>query len=95
MHAAALRIELRLSEVRSLKTKRALLRPVIRRLKAMELSVSEVDHQDSWQRATLGVAVVAPQVGRLEEVIAVVQRSLLNDPTIEVIEIDVTHMEVT
>jgi len=95
MHAAALRIELRLSEVRSLKTKRALLRPVIRRLKAMELSVSEVDHQDSWQRATLGVAVVAPQVGRLEEVIAVVQRSLLNDPTIEVMEIDVTHMEVT
>jgi hypothetical protein len=95
MHAAALRIELRLSEVRSLKTKRALLRPVIRRLKAMELSVSEVDHQDSWQRATLGVAVVAPQVGRLEELIAVVQRSLLNDPTIEVIEIDVTHMEVT
>ena len=95
MHAAALRIELRLSEVRSLKTKRALLRPVIRRLKAMELSVSEVDHQDSWQRATLGVAVVAPQVGRLEELIAVVQRSLLNDPTIEVMEIDVTHMEVT
>jgi hypothetical protein len=95
MHAAALRIELRLSEVRSLKTKRALLRPVIRRLKAMELSVSEVDHQDSWQRATLGVAVVAPQVGRLEELIAVVQRSLLNDPTIEVIEMDVTHMEVT
>jgi len=95
MHAAALRIELRLSEVRSLKTKRALLRPVIRRLKAMELSVSEVDHQDSWQRATLGVAVVAPQVGRLEEVIAVVQRSLLNDPTIEVMEIDVTHMEAT
>jgi hypothetical protein len=68
---------------------------VIRRLKAMELSVSEVDHQDSWQRATLGVAVVAPQVGRLEELIAVVQRSLLNDPTIEVIEMDVTHMEVT
>jgi len=93
MHAAALRIELRLSEVRSLKTKRAILRPVIRRLRAMELSVSEVADQDSWQRATLGVAVVAPQAGRLDEVIAVVQRSLLDDPTIEVIEMDVTHLE--
>ena len=95
MFAAALRIELRLTDVRSLKTKRAILRPVIRRLKAMELSVSEVDHQDAWQRATLGVAVVAPQPGRLDEVIAGVQRSLLDDPSIEVIEMDVTHMEVS
>jgi uncharacterized protein YlxP (DUF503 family) len=93
MHAAAIRIELRLAEVHSLKGKRAVLRPVIRRLRAMELSVSEVDHQDTWQRATLGVAVVAPQAGRLDEVVATVQRSLLEDPTIEVIEMDVTHME--
>jgi hypothetical protein len=95
MHAAAIRIEIRLAEVHSLKGKRALLRPVIRRLRAMELSVSEVDHQDTWQRATLGVAVVAPQAGRLDEVVATVQRSLLEDPTIEVIEMDVTHMEVS
>lgn len=95
MHAAAVRIEIRLSDVHSLKAKRAILRPVIRRLRAMELSVSEVDHQDTWQRATLGVAVVAPQAGRLDEVVAAVQRSLLEDPTIEVIEMDVTHMEVS
>jgi hypothetical protein len=94
MHAAAVRVELRLSDVRSLKTKRAILRPIIRRLKAMELSVSEVNHQDAWQRATLGVAVVAPQAGRVDEIVALVQRSLLDDPTIEVIEMDVTHMEV-
>jgi uncharacterized protein YlxP (DUF503 family) len=91
--AAALRFELRLAEVRSLKAKRALLRPVIRRLKAMELSVSEVDHQDEWKRATIGVALVAPQAGRLEELIAGAQRALLDDPTIEVIEMDVSHLE--
>ena len=95
MHAAALRIELRLVDVRSLKTKRAILRPIVRRLKAMELSVSEVDHQDAWQRATLGVAIVAPQAGRLDEIVARVQRSLLADPTIEVMEMDVTHLEVS
>jgi uncharacterized protein YlxP (DUF503 family) len=95
MFAAAIRIEIRLAEIHSLKGKRAILRPVIRRLRAMELSVSEVDHQDTWQRATLGVAVVAPQAGRLDEVVATVQRSLLDDPTIEVIEMDVTHMEVS
>jgi hypothetical protein len=37
---------------------------------------------------------VAPQAGRLDEIVALVQRSLLNDPTIEVIEMDVNHMEV-
>jgi uncharacterized protein YlxP (DUF503 family) len=94
MHAAAVRIEVRLADVRSLKTKRAILRPILRRLKAMELSVSEVGHQDAWQRATLGVAVVAPQASRLDEIVARLQRSLLDDPTIEVIELDVTHMEV-
>ena len=95
MFVSALRIELRLVEVRSLKTKRAILRPILRRLKAMELSVSEVDHQDAWQRATLGVAVVAPHAGRLDEIDARVQRSLLDDTSIEVIEMDVTHMEVS
>jgi uncharacterized protein len=95
MHAAAIRIEIRLFDVHSLKAKRAIMRPVIRRLRAMELSVSEVDHQDTWQRATLGVAVVAPQASRLDEVVATVQRTLLEDPTIEVIEMDVTHMEVS
>ena len=94
MFVSALRIELRLGEVRSLKAKRAILRPVVRRLKAMELSVSEVDHQDAWQRATLGVAIVAPQASRIDEVVARVQRSLLDDPTIAVVELDVTHLEV-
>jgi uncharacterized protein YlxP (DUF503 family) len=66
MHAAALRVELRIPDAHSLKEKRGKLKPVIAELKRQYgVSVAEVDHQDLWQRATLGIAVVAPQAGQL------------------------------
>jgi uncharacterized protein len=93
MHVAAVRIELRIPGPRSLKGKRAVLRPVVARLRRLEVAVSEVDHQDAWQRAAIGVAVVAPQASRLEEVIGAVKRAVNGDPTIEVISIGVSHLE--
>ncbi len=67
MHAAALRVELRIPDAHSLKEKRGRLKPVIAELKKrFGVSVAEVDHQDLWQRATLGIAVVAPQAGQLQ-----------------------------
>lgn len=70
-----------------------MLRPVIARLRKLEVAVSEVDHQDAWQRSAIGVAVVAPQVSHLEEVIEAVKRAVHGDPTIEVISIGVSHLE--
>jgi uncharacterized protein len=93
MHAAAIRIELRIPGPRSLKGKRALLRPVIGRLRKLDVAVSEVDHQDAWQRAALGVAAVASGASHLEAVIGAVKRAVLEDPTVEVISIDVSHLE--
>ena len=93
MHVAALRLELRIPEAQSLKSKRAVLRPVLHRLRDRELSVAEVDHQDDWQRATIGVAVVAPQRSRLDEVVDGVQRMMLEDPTVELIEMGVSYLE--
>lgn len=93
MHAAALRIELRIPGPRSLKGKRAVLRPVVARLRRLDVAVSEVDHQNAWQRTALGVALVTPQASHLEEVIGAVKRTVLDDPTIEVISIGVTHLE--
>lgn len=67
MHAAALRVELRIPDAHSLKEKRGKLKPVIAELKKkFGVSVAEVDYQDVWQRATLGIAVVAPQAGQLQ-----------------------------
>lgn len=70
MHAAALRVELHLPDAHSLKEKRGKLKPVISELRRrFGISVAEVDHQDLWQRATLGLAIVAPQAGQLRRVV--------------------------
>ena len=67
MHAAALRIELRIPDAHSLKEKRGQIKPVIADLrKRFGVSVAEVDHQDLWQRATLGIALVAAHAGQLQ-----------------------------
>ncbi|HEX2441353.1 MAG TPA: DUF503 domain-containing protein [Methylomirabilota bacterium] len=53
-------VELHLPDVESLKGKRHVLRGLKEKVRALfECSVAEVDHQDSWQRATLAVAYVS------------------------------------
>ena len=59
MIVALLSIELYLPMSGSLKDKRMVLRRVKDRLKAFNVSVAEVAHQDLWQRAGLGVVTVA------------------------------------
>jgi uncharacterized protein YlxP (DUF503 family) len=89
VHAAALRIELYLRESRSLKAKRALIRPVIEGLaRRHRVSVSEVDHHDAWHLATIGVAAVAPSHGRLDDLLGDVERFVWSFPEIEVLRID-------
>lgn len=94
MHAAALRLELKIPNTRSLKEKRRRLKRLDARLTdAFNVSVAEVDHHDAWQRATLGVAVVASQAGHLERIIHSVQRLLLEHDEVELLEMGVAYME--
>ncbi len=89
MHAAALRIELYLRDCRSLKAKRATIRPVIEGLhKRHRVSVSEVGRHDAWHRATLGVAAVASSPSHLGEVLDDVERFVWSFPEVEVLRID-------
>ncbi|HET8621724.1 MAG TPA: DUF503 domain-containing protein [Acidimicrobiales bacterium] len=89
MHAAALRIDLYLRECRSLKAKRAAIRPVIEGLyKRHRVSVSEVAHHDEWHRATIGVAAVASTPSHLGDVLDHVERFVWSFPEIEVLRID-------
>ena len=60
MHAAALRLDLRIRDARSLKEKRQVIKSVSAHVgRTFGVAVAEVDHQDLWNRATLGVAAVA------------------------------------
>ena len=55
-----LTIELDIPGCKSLKEKRGILQPLIAHLrKAFNVSVSEIAHQDSWDRVELGVAIVS------------------------------------
>jgi uncharacterized protein YlxP (DUF503 family) len=89
MHAAALRFELRIPESQSLKTKRAAVRPLVDGLRVrFRVAVAEVDHQDTWQRAALGVAAVAESDGHLREVLATVERFVDGAPGVEVLDVE-------
>jgi uncharacterized protein YlxP (DUF503 family) len=53
-------IELRIRDTRSLKGKRQVLKSITSRVKNnFNVAIAEVDFQDKWQRALLGVAVVS------------------------------------
>ena len=94
MHAAALRIELYLRECRSLKAKRALIRPVIEGLvRRHRVSVSEVAHHDAWHLATVGVAAVAPTQAHLRDLLDDVERFVWSFPEVEVVDTERTWLE--
>lgn len=53
-------IELHMQGTHSLKAKRQVLKSIIARVKNnFNVAIAEVDYQDKWQRALLGVAVVS------------------------------------
>ena len=85
MHAAALRFDLHVPASRSLKAKRAAVRPIVDTLRhRYHVSVAEVDHQDRWQRAAIAVAVVAESNHHLTEVLDTVERFVRSAPDVEV-----------
>jgi uncharacterized protein YlxP (DUF503 family) len=64
-----LTLEIRLPYAHSLKDKRAVLRKMRDRLRArFNVAVAELDHQDVWQRATLGVVSISDSQVLLESV---------------------------
>jgi uncharacterized protein YlxP (DUF503 family) len=62
------RIELHLPGARSLKDKRSVVQGLKERIRhRVRASVAEVDHQDLWQRAALGVAIVSGERRQVDE----------------------------
>lgn len=95
MHAAALHVELYLRECRSLKAKRAALKPVIEGTRRRyRVAVAEVDHQNSWHRAAIGVAAVAASQAHLQDVLDAVERFVWSFPEVEVLEVHRSPLEV-
>ena len=94
VHAAAVCFDLHVPESRSLKVKRCAIRPIVDGLRhRFHVSVAEVDHHDQWQRASIGVAVVASTDGHLREILDSVERFVDTAANIEVLDIHTDWLE--
>lgn len=87
MHVGVCQIKLRLPENHSLKGKRQVIKSITTRLQnRYKVSVAEVDNQDLWQLATLGVACVSNHRRHADEILAnVVKFIAQNYPDVELL----------
>ncbi len=70
MVVALLSVELFLPGAQSLKDKRMVLRRLKDRLARFNVAVAEVEHQDLWQRAGLGIVTISTTAAHAEQQLA-------------------------
>ncbi|MGC8874572.1 MAG: DUF503 domain-containing protein [Chloroflexia bacterium] len=81
-------IDLHIPASHSLKDKRSVVRSIVARVsQEHNVSIAELDHQDLWQSASLGVACVATEGAqahrRLESVVRWIEQ---NRPDVEIVD---------
>ena len=87
MFVGVARFDVLLGDVRSLKQKRAVVRPIIAELKRLDVAVSEAGDNDLYRRALIGVATVAPDAGRCGDTLDRCERILDRHPEIEILSV--------
>ena len=93
-HVATLEVELHLPQARSLKAKRAVVRPLVEGLRnRFGVAAAEVDYQDLWQRAGVAMAAVAGTAAHVEEVLDACERFVWSHPELEVLACDRRWLE--
>lgn len=95
MNVGALRVMLRLPENHSLKGKRRILKSITSQVSnKFNVSIAEVDDQDLWQVATLGVSCVSNDGRHANEVLSHVMdfiESIRSDAEVLDYEIEILH----
>jgi uncharacterized protein len=95
MHVLALRIELHIPDCRSLKAKRSVLRPIVEGLRRRHaVAVAETAHQETWQRAQIGVVAVSGGQRHAQEIIDEAERFVWSFPEVQVLAGDRYWLEV-
>ncbi len=94
MHAVAARFDLHIPQSRSLKAKRAAIRPIVDGLRnRFHVSVAEVDHHDQWQRAAIAVAIVAGSESQVRDHLAAIERFVVTSADIELLDVETAWLE--
>lgn len=79
-------IDILIFEANSLKEKRHVLKSIIERLKSrFNISVSEVDYHELWNRSSIGISVVSNEKIYCEMVIDKVIKFIDNDERVEIV----------
>jgi uncharacterized protein YlxP (DUF503 family) len=87
MFVGIVRIDLHLPGASSLKDKRSIVTGLKERIRQRaRASVAEVDHQELWQRAALGVAVVSGERRQVDELLQTVRNQVMATPGAELLE---------
>jgi len=90
MVVGTLRVELHIPASHSLKEKRSVVNHIKERLRSrFNASVAEIDHQDLWQRAALGVAVVSGEGAGLDRVLRDCLEVVEREPRLHVLDYDI------
>ena len=81
-------VTLRLPASRSLKEKRQVIRSLVERLRRQfNVAIAEVEEQDTWQTAVLGLAVVSNDAGhaerQLDRILEVIEATRLDAEVID------------
>jgi uncharacterized protein YlxP (DUF503 family) len=87
MYVATLSLDVLLGDVRSLKQKRAVVRPLVAELRRRYpgVAVAETGHLDLHRRAEIGVAVVSATPGNAMQVLTQCEQLVARRPEIELL----------
>ncbi|MFB9466363.1 DUF503 domain-containing protein [Streptomyces cinereospinus] len=88
MYVGTLSFDLLLGDVRSLKEKRSVVRPIVAELqRKYAVSAAEVDHLDLYRRARIGLAVVSGDAGHVSDVLDRCERLVAGRPEVELLSV--------
>jgi len=87
MIVGLLTLELHVPEANSLKSKRAVVKSLIDRIKnKFNVSVAEVDAQNLWQRCIIGIAFVSNETVMINRVFEKIRTLVLSTHSVELID---------
>ncbi|MEV4893531.1 DUF503 domain-containing protein [Nonomuraea sp. NPDC050547] len=87
MYVGALTLDILLGDVRSLKQKRSVVRPLVAEVlrRYPSAAAAETGHLDLHRRAEIGIAVVSASAGNCKEVLDACERLVAYRPEIELL----------
>lgn len=90
----ALKVRFRIEGAHSLKEKRKVLKSVKDRIMRMNVSVAEVDDNDKWQAATIGIALVSNDAAFANSVMDKLVRDIQDSSEVEILDVttEIVHI---